>query len=177
MKNLILLIALVMSVSVSANTDSTSVNGTQEVVNQSVPVGYVIGIIKRGDNWEQDSLMAFKLQEKHLNFLAKLREDNKLVASGPLTTSPDARGLYIFNVATISEAKMLVSEDEAIKSGWIKMEFHNWEARDYDVRNGGSDELAEEESIFSGGLAMLLIIFSLVILVLMLRTFRGKASI
>lgn len=176
MKNLLLALTLLTSIFVSAASDKSGEESAEpEKVNQSKPVGYVVGIIKRGDNWEQDSIKAFELQEKHLNFLAELQKNNKLIASGPLTSSPDARGLYIFNVKSIREAELLVSSDEAIKSGWIKMEFHKWEARDYEI---ASEKEAEAKSgIFSGGLGMMLIIFSIVIMVLMVRTFRGKASI
>jgi uncharacterized protein YciI len=176
MKNLFLTIALIASLGLSAaSDDSVKEQPKEESVNQSKPVGYVVGIIMRGDNWEQDSLMAFKLQEKHLIFLAKLKEEGKLVASGPLTSSPDARGLYIFKVNTVREAELIVSEDEAIQSGWIKMEFHKWEARDYEIITPTVDE--EKPGLFSGALGIMLLIFSIVIGILMVRTFRGKASI
>lgn len=177
MKNLLLICSLLVSITVFASSEESKAESKpkQENVNQSKPVGYVVGIVKRGDNWEQDSIKAFSLQEKHLNFLAELQKDKKLIASGPLTSSPDARGLYIFNVKSVREAEVLVSQDEAIKSGWIKMEFHKWDARDYKVLS--EKEAEAKTGMFSGGLGMVLIIFSVVILVLMLRTFRGKASI
>lgn len=180
MKNLLFICALLTSLLVFADSEKKSDNkaakssSAQESVNKSKPVGYVVALVKRGSNWEQDSSRAFQLQEKHLLFLAELQKENKLLASGPLTTSPDARGLYIFNVETISEAEALVSKDEAIKAGWIKMEFHNWEARDYEVKNTNEEV---KSGFFSTGLGMLVIVFVLVILTLMLRTFRGKPSI
>ena len=182
MRNLLFISALCVSLVVLADSEKTnSDNSTekstkQETVNKSKPVGYVIGIVKRGDNWEQDSIRAFELQEKHLAFLAELQKNNQLVASGPLTSSPDARGLYIFSVNTIKEAELLVSKDEAISVGWIKMEFHKWEARDYEVKSA-SETKEKKQGLFSGGLGMLMIVFSIVILILMIRTFRGKASI
>ncbi|MEQ9230523.1 MAG: YciI family protein [Cyclobacteriaceae bacterium] len=149
-------------------------------VNTSEPVTYIAAIVKRGDNWQQDSLRAFELQEKHLKFLENLKAKNKLIASGPLTSSPEARGLYVFNVKSVEEAVSLTQSDEAVSSGWIKMDFHVWASRDYEVPQpivSQNEEETESDGVLGvGWTSALLGIFVLWIIVLAYRTFRMKAS-
>jgi uncharacterized protein YciI len=180
MRNSIFVLSLLITAVVFASSDTPSkeksANAEQEKVNTSQPVTYVAAIVRMGDNWRQDSIRAFELQEKHLAFLERLRTNNQLIASGPLTTSPDARGLYIFNVSSVAEAEALVSKDEAIQAGWIQMDFHVWAARDYEVLEPVSSTEKEGSGIKLGVKGWLAAVFVLLIIVLMLRTFRGVAS-
>ena len=50
----------------------------------------------------------------------------KLVLAGPFLDEGDIRGIYIFNVDTIEEAKKLTNSDPAIKAGSLIMELHPW---------------------------------------------------
>ncbi len=180
MRKSIFFLALLFTTIVFASSDKPSKEKSaqpeQEEVNTSLPVTYVAAIVRMGDNWRQDSIRAFELQEKHLAFLEQLRQNNQLIASGPLTTSPDARGLYIFNVSSVAEAEALVSKDEAIKAGWIQMDFHVWAARDYEVRERVTQVESGNTGIKLGVKGWLVAVFVLLIIVLMLRTFRGVAS-
>ncbi len=174
MRNLVFILVTIFCVtSISAQEEKVNVNTTE-------PVTYIAAIVKRGDNWQQDSLRAFELQEKHLKFLENLKASNKLIASGPLTSSPEARGLYVFNAKTVEEAMAMTQSDEAVSSGWIKMDFHVWASRDYDVPQHAATEVtvASEEDGFAGlgWKAALLGVFVLWIIVLAYRTFRMKAS-
>lgn len=174
-----LLLCFVSSVALASEDKGGSTPAAEESkVNTSKPVTYIAAIVRRGDNWQQDSIRAFELQEKHLNFLGQLRKDEKLIASGPLTTSPDARGLYIFNVATIAEAEKLVAQDESIQAGWIKMDFHVWAARDYDVntKEESAALLKVDEGFRMSGLGWTVVVFVVVIITLVIRTFRGVAN-
>ena len=49
-----------------------------------------------------------------------------LVLAGPFLDSGDIRGIYIFNVATLQEARELTETDPAIRSGRLEMELHPW---------------------------------------------------
>ena len=160
---------LMFSLLVSANDDE---KGPQETeINTSEPITYVIGIVKRGENYKQDSLRATELQERHLAYLQTLIANNKLIASGPLKTSSSARGLYVFNVKTIAAAKALTAKDEAVSSGWIAMDFHVWDSRDYSIPETSSNS---ESSL---GIRSISIVFAVVILVFVIRTFRYKPSV
>ena len=161
---LFLMVSLMSSATVDEGSDEAE-------INTSEPVTYVIGIVKRGENWSQDSLRATELQERHLTYLQSLIANNKLIASGPLKTSPAARGLYVFNVKTIAAAKALTAKDEAINSGWIAMDFHVWDSRDYTIPETSGN--AESSS----GLIAISITFAVVILIFVVRTFRYKANV
>ncbi len=53
-----------------------------------------------------------------------MAEEGKLVLAGPFYG--DIRGIYIFDVDTIEEAKELTETDPAIKAGSLEMELIKW---------------------------------------------------
>lgn len=87
---------------------------------------YVMAFLKAGPNRDQDSTTAAELQRAHLNNITRLAEEGKLVLAGPFMDDGDIRGIYIFNVKTIDEAKKLTATDPAIKAGRLLMELHPW---------------------------------------------------
>ncbi|NIT59725.1 MAG: hypothetical protein GWN00_26940 [Aliifodinibius sp.] len=87
---------------------------------------YVFAFLKAGPNRDQDSLTAAKLQQAHLENIQKLTDQGKLVLAGPFLDGGELRGIYIFNVATIEEARRLTNTDPAIKAGRLTMELHPW---------------------------------------------------
>ena len=54
--------------------------------------------------------------------LGKLADEGRLVLAGPFGDAEPWRGLYIFNVATVEEAKDLVETDPAVKAGIFEYE-------------------------------------------------------
>ena len=87
---------------------------------------YVIAFLKRGPNRIQDSSKAVELQKAHLKNINKLAEEGKLVLAGPFLDNEDVRGIYIFDVKTIEEARKLTETDPAIKAGSLIMELRPW---------------------------------------------------
>lgn len=87
---------------------------------------YVIAFLKRGPNRNQDSITKVELQRAHLNNINKLAENGKLVLAGPFFGADDLRGIYIFDVQTIEEAKKLTETDPAIIAGSLEMELKEW---------------------------------------------------
>ena len=87
---------------------------------------YVMAFLKKGPNRSQDSTTAANLQKAHLENIGRMAEAGKLVAAGPFMDNGDVRGIYIFNVATIEEARALTESDPAIKAGRLAMELHPW---------------------------------------------------
>jgi len=55
-----------------------------------------------------------------------LAKEGKLVLAGPFFGNDDLRGIYIFNVKTIEEAKKLTNSDPAIQAGSLIMELKEW---------------------------------------------------
>ncbi len=87
---------------------------------------YVMAFLKRGPNRSQDSATASNLQRAHLENITRLANNGKLVLAGPFIDDGDIRGIYIFNVKTIKEARLLTATDPAIEAGRLVMELHPW---------------------------------------------------
>jgi len=88
---------------------------------------YVIAILKRGPNRTKDSVEAAKLQKAHLENIMRLADEGKLVIAGPFMDDiDDVRGIYIFDVETIEEARILTETDPAIQAGSLVMELKPW---------------------------------------------------
>lgn len=87
---------------------------------------YVIAFLKAGPNRDQDSITAVELQRAHRANINRLAREGKLVVAGPFLDGGEMAGLFIFNVATIEEARELTKSDPAIKEGRLIMELHPW---------------------------------------------------
>lgn len=119
-----------------AGTDLYSLISTNPVYDSTLatrlhadPYGmqrYVMAFLKKGPNRNQDSLTAANLQKAHLDNIGKLAESGKLVLAGPFMDDGEVRGIYIFNVKTVEEARELTATDPAIQAGRLAMELHPW---------------------------------------------------
>lgn len=88
---------------------------------------YVLALLKQGPRRLMiDSVTATNLQKAHLANITRLADEGKLVVAGPFTDNTDLKGIYIFDVKTIEEAKKLCETDPAIKAGSLMIELHPW---------------------------------------------------
>jgi uncharacterized protein len=87
---------------------------------------YVMAFLKAGPNRDQDSATAAQLQKAHLENIGRMAASGKLVVAGPFMDDMDIKGIYIFNVETVEEAKALTGSDPAIRAGRLVMELHPW---------------------------------------------------
>ncbi|MCW3075593.1 MAG: hypothetical protein JWO32_202 [Bacteroidetes bacterium] len=87
---------------------------------------YVIAFLKTGPNRNQDSATAVMLQSAHMANIVRMAEAGHLVVAGPFLDDSEIKGIYIFNVETIEQAKALTETDPAIKAGRLAMELHPW---------------------------------------------------
>ncbi len=87
---------------------------------------YVVALLKSGPNRDQDEEAARKLQEGHMSNIRKLANEGKLIVAGPFMDDGELRGIYIFDVSTIEEARELTETDPAIQAGRLEMELHPW---------------------------------------------------
>jgi uncharacterized protein YciI len=62
----------------------------------------------------------------HFANMGRLAEEGKLVLAGPFMDAAPKRGLFIFDVPTIEEARELVASDPAIKAGVFVVEFDKY---------------------------------------------------
>ena len=88
---------------------------------------YVLAILKTGtytakNKQESDSLFA-----GHMNNIGRLVACKKLFIAGPLGKNEKSyRGIFIFDVKTIDEARELTNTDPAVKTGLFEVEYYNW---------------------------------------------------
>ncbi len=87
---------------------------------------YVMAFLKRGPNRDLDSAASMQLQMAHLDNIGKMAEAGKLVLAGPFFGDGELRGIYIFDVQSIEEAKALTNSDPAIQQGSLEMELMEW---------------------------------------------------
>jgi uncharacterized protein YciI len=87
---------------------------------------YVMAFLRSGPNRIKDSVASLQLQNAHLRNIMRLANEGKLIVAGPFLDNGDIRGIFIFNVTTVEEAKKLTETDPAIKAGVLIMELHPW---------------------------------------------------
>ncbi len=87
-----------------------------------------MAFLKAGPNrdQDQDQYTAMDLQRGHMNHVNKMVEDGKPVLAGPFLDGGEVRGIFVFDVETIEEARELTASDPAIKAGRLQMELHPW---------------------------------------------------
>ena len=89
---------------------------------------YVMAFLKRGPNQGQSQEEAAELQKAHLANIHRLEDEGKLLLAGPFVDDGEIRGIYIFDVTTIEEARSLTATDPAIQAGRLEMELRPWYA-------------------------------------------------
>jgi uncharacterized protein YciI len=87
---------------------------------------YVMVFLKEGPNRLKDSAARVQLQMAHLKNILRLANEGKLIVAGPFLDKQDIKGIFIFNVSTMDEAKKLTETDPAVKAGTLIMELHPW---------------------------------------------------
>jgi uncharacterized protein YciI len=90
---------------------------------------YVFCLLKTGTNTTLSKQETSRLFAGHMENINKLAREGKLTVAGPfLKNDRNYRGIYIFNVETIEEAKKLVETDPAIKTNLLEAELTLWYA-------------------------------------------------
>ena len=89
--------------------------------------GYIFAILKTGRNTTTDKAVIDSCFRGHLDNISRLVNERKMIVAGPLGKNDNSyRGIFIFNVKTIEEAKELVQTDPAINSGLLDVDLYNW---------------------------------------------------
>ncbi len=87
---------------------------------------YVMAFLKAGPNRSQDSTEAARLQRAHLDNIQRMAREGKLILAGPFLDDGEVRGIYVFNVESVEEARALTATDPSIQAGRLQMELHPW---------------------------------------------------
>lgn len=86
---------------------------------------YIMCFLKTGPLKVDDAKRA-ELMKGHFAMINRAAELGKLVVAGPFVDGGEFRGIYVFDVKTVEEAKALTETDPSIKEEYFKVEFVKW---------------------------------------------------
>jgi uncharacterized protein YciI len=87
---------------------------------------YVIGFMRAGPIKLTNSKDVALLRKAHLKNMQRLATEGKLLVAGPFTDNKSMKGFYIFDVASVDEARILTISDPAVRAGALILELHPW---------------------------------------------------
>ena len=129
-KTLFTLFLLLSLTKVNAQTDNPKYNNQLADSLGADDYGmkmYILVILKPGKTKIEDKKKADSLFLGHLQNIGLLAEIGKLVAAGPIKKNDkDYEGIFILNVKTIEEAKVLLETDPAIQTKMLDTELFQW---------------------------------------------------
>jgi len=83
--------------------------------------------LTRGEKWTPEKTPATEeIQKGHMANINRLAEMKKLIAAGPFGDDGRLRGIFVFRVGSLEEAKALTATDPAVQAGRLAMEIHTW---------------------------------------------------
>ena len=88
---------------------------------------YMMVILKTGPANIAPGPVRDSIFKGHFSNMKTMADAGKLVIAGPIGQNDKTyRGLYIFNVSTLDEAKALAQSDPAVKAGIFDVEIFPW---------------------------------------------------
>ena len=88
---------------------------------------YVLVILKTGPKRMPDGAGRDAMFAGHFANMERLAKEGKLALAGPFAKDPDGwRGLFVFAVQDIAEAKALTESDPVIVNGEMVADYHAW---------------------------------------------------
>lgn len=104
---------------------------SQEVMKKpSTPIKLTtayLAFLTRGAKWTPEKTPATEeLQKAHIANIVRLADMKKLVVAGPFGDDGTLRGIFVFKVATLEEARVLTETDPAVKAGRLAIDLHPW---------------------------------------------------
>lgn len=88
---------------------------------------YVLVILKTGPKRMPDGEARRAMFAGHFANMQRLSQAGKLVLAGPFSEDPDGwRGLFVFAVTDIDEARQLTETDPVLVEGEMVAEYHRW---------------------------------------------------
>ncbi len=87
---------------------------------------YVLVVLKTGPNRMPDGPERDAMFRGHFANMKRLSDEGKLVLAGPFDGVDGWRGLFIFAVKDIEEAKQLSATDPVLAQGEMVAEFHRY---------------------------------------------------
>jgi uncharacterized protein YciI len=86
-----------------------------------------LAFLVRGEKWTPDKTPETEaIQKAHLANIGRLAEMKKLVVAGPFGDDGTLRGIFVFRVDSLEEARSLAETDPAVKAGRLALQIHPW---------------------------------------------------
>jgi uncharacterized protein YciI len=86
-----------------------------------------LAFLTRGEKWTPEKTPATEeIQKGHMANINRLAQMKKLIAAGPFGDDGRLRGIFVFRVGSLEEAKTLTATDPAIQAGRLAMDIHPW---------------------------------------------------
>src|SRR5689334_4667124 len=86
-----------------------------------------LAMLVRGEKWTPGQTPENEaIQKAHLANIGRLAEMKKLVVAGPFGDDGTLRGIFVFRVASLEEARTLAETDPAVKAGRLALQIHPW---------------------------------------------------
>jgi uncharacterized protein YciI len=86
-----------------------------------------LAFLTRGEKWTPEKTPATEeIQKGHMANINRLAEMKKLIAAGPFGDNGRLRGIFVFRVESLEEAKNLTASDPAVQAGRLAMDIHTW---------------------------------------------------
>ena len=87
---------------------------------------YIMGILTDGSVQISDSAENMRIQVALLKNIERMIDEGVLILAGPIPGNQKQKGVLIFNVASVPDAKKLMESDAAVKAGVFEIEYYPW---------------------------------------------------
>ena len=96
-------------------------------VQPSGPATVYLAFLVRGAKWTPGQTPEnAAIQKAHLANIGRLAALKKLVVAGPFGDDGTLRGIFVFRVASLEEARTLAETDPAVQAGRLALQIHPW---------------------------------------------------
>ena len=90
-------------------------------------LNYQLAFLLAGANRKADSdTETQRIQEGHMAHIRKMADAGQLVAAGPFLEENRLRGIFVFKLASLEEAKAVAAQDPAVQAGRLVLDIHSW---------------------------------------------------
>ncbi|MDG5491995.1 YciI family protein [Psychroserpens sp. SPM9] len=88
---------------------------------------YVFVILKTGTNESTNKTLKDSCFAGHMSNISRLVKEKKLIVAGPMAKNDNTyRGIFILDVPTLEDARVLLETDPAIKAKFLEPELYMW---------------------------------------------------
>ena len=120
-KIILAILPLVLSMLAFGQTETNKSKKPEDMIRR-----YWFVLLTKGNNRDQDSATAAKIQTGHLANIRKLYSEGKIKVAGPFGEEGDWQGLFIFDCETKEEVEKLLQTDPAILAGRMVYQVKPW---------------------------------------------------